>query len=1001
MRKKIIFFMILWLVFGGVGLKALNIQQNVFAQTSKIWNTYNDERYGFSIQYPERWQLIPFKGTRGGDFLEMKGTVGETNAKVYVVIQPKLEEQSLEEWIQITDDENQVLNEITQNINGVPTILREIISDEYGRSLTMYWAREEKVFLVNLLPLNDDTKPIFETLIASLIIRTPEVSLVWEEGSIVDAQYYSNQTELVQDQFPSLRFPFTCNQIWIITKGYYDDNPGHPPNSQYGKYALDFAEINGQSEGKDLRATHNGKVIATNWDNTGGGWTIKLDQDGNSGGYLTFYAHLKQRSPLNPGTWVEKGDVIGTVGGTGNVTGPHIHLALWNNSYSVKPEPMEGYSGFVVGQQFQNQCPSLTITSGPNTWQPQNSATFTWVGSDDQTPSSQLQYRYRIKNVPPPWSDWGNQTSHPFPNLPEGWHTVQVQVRDQAFNVTTASRQFGVDLTSPSNPTNINSGCTAQNNIWQNTCNDANFTWSKPGDGNGSGVVSYKYYWGDQEYGSPNIEITTEAFDPPAVSGPVNVSFLRMASKDFVGHEAEPESVFVLRYDTTLPDVAFQINQGAEETSQTGVLLNTTVTDTGSGPAWMRVSNNTTTWSEWMPYQNEVTWYLPALNYYTHTVYLQVQDLAGNLSPVVTDDIFINLFPVAPHSDNFRLCKNILDAGGSDDLQSNNFSLTSAFGQPWGGSQGSVNATYELQSGFLANMTGCLPITYTISSGNYWLVQSVIASAGEAHTSASFQMNGTLGQPFANEDVPLISNNFALSGGFWGGYQNTQALAGTEIAPSENPPQGMDNPFIEDQPDNFFITVNQGNLYVNQADVIVALQAPNVTHVRLNDTPDFADSDPWIEYQPNEDNQTFYLSWTIDPTPSVIPQYLYTQFKDEEGTLYGTYSTPIIYDPIMPQASVYISSAVYISATNTTSITLALDAWDDNSGVADMRISEDGSFGDAIWQTYQETVLWALTTDVVYVQFRDRAGNWSPIYVSDGSVINQNETKIYLPIIVR
>ncbi len=66
-----------------------------------------------------------------------------------------------------------------------------------------------------------------------------------------------------------------------------------------------------------------------------------------------------------------------------------------------------------------------------------------------------------------------------------------------------------------------------------------------------------------------------------------------------------------------------------------------------------------------------------------------------------------------------------------------------------------------------------------------------------------------------------------------------------------------------------------------------------------------------------------------------------------------------------------------------------------------MRISEDVSFGNALWTPYQETTQWALTTDVVYIQFRDRAGNLPPIYGSDGSVIVLNESKIYLPIIVR
>jgi len=81
---------------------------------------------------------------------------------------------------------------------------------------------------------------------------------------------------------------------------------------------------------------------------------------------------------------------------------------------------------------------------------------------------------------------------------------------------------------------------------------------------------------------------------------------------------------------------------------------------------------------------------------------------------------------------------------------------------------------------------------------------------------------------------------------------------------------------------------------------------------------------------------------------------------------------------------------------------LWLQAWDDNSGVSEMRVRESATMTQTAWRPYTNTVEWALSGNVVYAQFRDRAGNVSPIYGSDGSVYNPNLThRVYLPIVLR
>jgi len=85
-------------------------------------------------------------------------------------------------------------------------------------------------------------------------------------------------------------------------------------------------------QGTPIKAVESGTVIeAGNFFFSGN--MIYLD---HGQGLISLYAHLHNIS-VKSGDKIEKGQIIGTVGETGRVTGPHLHLAIIANQTLVDP----------------------------------------------------------------------------------------------------------------------------------------------------------------------------------------------------------------------------------------------------------------------------------------------------------------------------------------------------------------------------------------------------------------------------------------------------------------------------------------------------------------------------------------------------------------------------------------------------------------------------------------------------------------------------------------
>ncbi len=82
----------------------------------------------------------------------------------------------------------------------------------------------------------------------------------------------------------------------------------------------------------DIYAAAPGKVVWTGLLNVRGNLTVIDD----GWGVYTLYAHQKQIG-VTVGQEVQTGELIGQIGATGHVTGPHLHFEMWVNVIQVNP----------------------------------------------------------------------------------------------------------------------------------------------------------------------------------------------------------------------------------------------------------------------------------------------------------------------------------------------------------------------------------------------------------------------------------------------------------------------------------------------------------------------------------------------------------------------------------------------------------------------------------------------------------------------------------------
>ncbi|MDH5788284.1 MAG: hypothetical protein OEZ40_08345, partial [Candidatus Bathyarchaeota archaeon] len=127
----------------------------------------------------------------------------------------------------------------------------------------------------------------------------------------------------------------------------------------------------------------------------------------------------------------------------------------------------------------------------------------------------------------------------------------------------------------------------------------------------------------------------------PLISTESRNNSLEYWSVDNFGNEESHQILTEIKLDKTAPDGSIIISNGDTYTSSVSVILTQTATDTTSGVARMRFSNDNVTWTSWETYNSSKNWALTTGDG-TKTVYAQYIDNAGLISPIFYDTITLD-----------------------------------------------------------------------------------------------------------------------------------------------------------------------------------------------------------------------------------------------------------------------------------------------------------------------------------------------------------------------
>jgi len=349
------------------------------------WQTYTDPVFGFSISYPSSWYVIPRNDTLGAgatltiidnpyqpnSSTSADATLSKVEIGTYLV--EANSDQSLMDWTLKYEQISQYLEQPTnQNLILIKTPDKGSILQARGSSNVTEYRFSNIVrgkivwFIWSNIP--DSKEGIYNRIVESLRFNlNAPYSLQEVYGERFHPFAWSEFGNLTSILDQNRLFSPDKNPVIPLNLGYWwhaplrgtnliatCNSPAH--NSSWSRYAIDVA----RPQGIPVFASSSDPVVFAGWNNAGYGNLVRTQ-----GGVKAYYAHLYSINwelIYSRNYNVQRGDVLGWVGSTGNSTGNHLHFEVRNLSdASIRLNGMTGFTPVRADYAYpDNPCGTIS-----------------------------------------------------------------------------------------------------------------------------------------------------------------------------------------------------------------------------------------------------------------------------------------------------------------------------------------------------------------------------------------------------------------------------------------------------------------------------------------------------------------------------------------------------------------------------------------------------------------------------------------------------------------
>ncbi|WP_299492325.1 peptidoglycan DD-metalloendopeptidase family protein [uncultured Shewanella sp.] len=161
-----------------------------------------------------------------------------------------------------------------------------------------------------------------------------------------DGEYYSEDGRSMRKDF--LRSPVDFKYV----SSRFNPKRLHPVTGQIKAHrGVDYVA----AIGTPIKAAGKGRVIKSSYNKYNGNYVFIKHNDT----YTTKYLHLKKRK-VKTGQIVKQSDIIGTLGATGRITGPHLHYEFIVNGVHRNPRTIDLPKSKPIAKQEKAQFLALS-----------------------------------------------------------------------------------------------------------------------------------------------------------------------------------------------------------------------------------------------------------------------------------------------------------------------------------------------------------------------------------------------------------------------------------------------------------------------------------------------------------------------------------------------------------------------------------------------------------------------------------------------------------------